>query len=289
MPYGSSRVARGVGIAALAAVLSACSSLGFLVANAPVPFSSANRSTDLSYGESTRHRLDVYSPKDGVHPVVIFFYGGSWTMGEKSQYAFVGTALAAHGYVTVIPDYRLYPEVRFPDFIADGARAVAWVQQHANEFGGDPHRIVLMGHSAGAHMAAMLALNKDYLEKVAVPKQSIVGLIGLSGPYDLVPNTNELNAIFAEPYKPEDWQPLRFASSGAAPALLLHGSDDSLVSPTNTQKLADALQASGVRVETHFYPGRGHADTVASFAAAARYRTAALEDTVKFLGTITKQ
>ena len=273
--------------AVLTAALPACSSLGFFVANAPVPFGSFTRSLGLPYGEDARQRLDVFSPGAGRHPVVVFFYGGAWTTGEKSQYAFVGAALAAHGYVTVIPDYRLYPQVRFPEFIADGARAVAWVRQHAHEFGGDSARIVLMGHSAGAHLAAMLALNDEYLAKADVPGHSIVGLIGLSGPYTLVPNSDTLHAIFTNPYTPEDWQPVRFASGRAPPALLLQGLDDAVVSAKQTQEMYEALQSHGVRVESHVYPKRGHADTVASFSLVARLRTPALNETLAFLRSVT--
>lgn len=271
----------------LAAALPACSSLGFFVANTPVPFGSFTRSTGLPYGGDARQRLDVFSPGAGRHPVVVFFYGGAWTSGKKSQYAFVGAALAARGYVTVIPDYRLYPQVRFPEFIADGARAVAWVRQHGHEFGGDTARIVLMGHSAGAYMAAMLALNDRYLVKADVPRNSIVGLIGLSGPYALVPNTDTLHAIFTTPYTPEDWQPVRFASDRAAPTLLLQGQDDTVVSVTQTREMRDALRAHGVRVESHIYAKRSHADTVASFSLVARLRTPALNETLAFLRSVT--
>lgn len=268
-------------------MLSACGSFDFLVANATVPFGSFKRATDLPYGEDARQRLDVFSPKTGKHPVVVFFFGGSWTMGEKSQYAFVGAALAAHGYVTVIPDYRLYPEVRFPEFMGDAARAVAWARQHAHEFGGDPERIVLMGHSAGAHIAAMLALNDAYLARVNVPRHSIIGLVGLSGPYALVPNSDTLNAIFTNPYTSADWQPLRFANSRAPPTLLLQGLDDTVVSPAQTQEMQDALQSYGVPVESHFYPRRGHADPIASFALIVRFRTPALRQTLAFLQHVT--
>jgi acetyl esterase/lipase len=282
-----SRIAIRICAVALTATLTACGGFGFFVANAPVAFGAFKRSTDLRYGENARQRLDVFSPRTGGHPVVVFFYGGSWTMGQKSQYAFVGAALAARGYVTVIPDYRLYPEVRFPEFLADPVRAVAWVRQHAREFGGDPDRIVLMGHSAGAYTAAMLALNVEYLAKAAVPAHSIVGLIGLSGPYALAPNTDTLYAIFAKPYVPEDWQPLRFASGRAPPTLLLQGSDDTVVSSTQTQEMQDALQSHGVHVESHFYPRRGHADTIASFSLAGRFRTPALNETLAFLQRVT--
>jgi acetyl esterase/lipase len=281
----------GVAAAVCALVLSAlagCSSLSYFVANAPASFGSFRRSSDLAYGENARQHLDVYSPKgEGSHPIVVFFYGGSWSMGRKSQYAFMGAALAARGYVTVIPDYRLYPEVRFPTFLEDSAQAVAWTRQHAHEFGGDPDRIVLMGHSAGAHMAAMLAVNSKYLEKAGVPSRSIVGLVGLSGPYALDPNTDTLHAIFASPYGPDDWQPVHFASSRSPPTLLLHGLDDKVVYSMHTEKMRDALLSHGASVETHFYPGRGHADTAASFTLVARFRTPALEQTLAFLKRVT--
>ena len=287
-PHGKRiRVAFRFLAAALTVAFTACTSLSFFVANAPVAFGEFNRSTDLPYGRDARQRLDVVSPKTGQHPVVLFFYGGSWTTGQKSQYGFVAAALAAHGYVTVIPDYRLYPQVRFPELMDDGAQAVAWVWQHAREFNGDPERIVLMGHSAGAHMAAMLALNRTYIEKVGVPPRSIVGLIGLSGPYALIPDSDSLRAIFARPYTPDDWQPLHFASARAPPTLLLQGLDDKVVSPIQSQKLRDALDSHGVAVETHFYAGRGHVDTLASFSVVARFRTPALQNTLTFLARVT--
>lgn len=269
-------------------MLTGCSGFSYFVANAPARFGAFHCKTDLPYGIEARQRLDVYVPKSsGNHPIVVFFYGGSWTMGEKARYAFMGAALATHGYVTVIPDYRLYPQVRFPVFVDDSARAVAWIYQHAHEFGGDPARIVLMGHSAGAHMAAMLALDAPYLNRAGVPTASIVGLVGLSGPYALDPNTESLRTIFAGPYTADDWQPVHFASNRAPPTLLLHGLDDALVYPSHTQKLRDALLSQGASVETHLYPGRGHADTAASFTLIARFRTPALAQTVQFLRRVT--
>lgn len=285
--YGSFEVIFRICTAVLVAALTACGSLSFFVANAPVPFGSFKRSTDLPYGQDARQRLDIFSPGSGKQPIVVFFYGGSFAMGHKSQYAFVGAALAAHGYVTVIPDYRLYPQVRFPKFVTDGARAVAWMHQHAREFGGDPDRIVLMGHSAGAHIAALLSLNEEYLARAGVPRHSIVGLVGLSGPYTLVPNSDTLRAIFTRPYAPEDWQPVRFVSRESPPTLLLQGLDDTVVSSRQTQEMQDALQSRGVHVESHFYPKRGHADTIGSFSLAARFRTPALTETLAFLRRVT--
>jgi acetyl esterase/lipase len=277
-------VTAGLIAAVCAAAVIGCSRFNFFVANAPNTFGSFRRTSDLPYGDDARQQLDVYAPpRPGHRPVVIFFYGGSWSAGKKADYAFVGAALADRGYVTVIPDYRLYPKVRFPAFVEDGARAVAWVQQHAREFGGDPDRLVLMGHSAGAHIAALLALNPAYLAAAGVRPRSVVGFIGLSGPYALVPDTDRLHAIFGMPYMPDNWQPVHFADSSAPPALLLHGADDNLVESAHTEKLRDALLAHGAEVETHIYPGRGHVDTIASFTVAARYRTPALKQSLAFL------
>jgi acetyl esterase/lipase len=274
-------------VAACAAALVACGGFSFFVANAPNAFGSFRRSSDLPYGDDARQKLDVYAPRRPDHrPVVIVFYGGTWSAGKKSNYAFVGAALAERGYVTVIPDYRLYPEVRFPAFVEDGARAIAWAQQHARDFGGDPDRLVLMGHSAGAHIAALLALNPSYLAAAGVRPHSIAGFIGLSGPYALVPDTDTLHAIFGAPYAPSDWQPVHFADRTAPPTLLLHGADDEAVYSAHTEKLRDALLAQGAEVETHIYPGRGHADTIASFTVVARRRTPALEQSLAFLGRI---
>jgi acetyl esterase/lipase len=281
------RAAMNALAAALLGTLTGCGGFQFFVANAPVPFGSFSRATDIAYGEDPRQRLDIYSPAKERHvPVVVFFYGGSWSAGRRSHYAFVGAALAARGYVTVIPDYRLYPQVRFPGFVDDGASAVAWVQRHAADFGGDPARIVLMGHSAGAHIAALLALDDAYLERAGANPHSIIGLVGLSGPYALDPDTRTLRTIFASPYAPGDWQPVRFASPHSPPALLLHGESDRVVSVKHTESMRDALLAQHASVETHVYPNRGHADTIAPFALIARFRTPALRETVEFLHRI---
>ncbi len=276
-------------LTALVAVFAAgCSSAAFFLANAPSAFGSYHRVADLSYGPEPRQRLDVYSPHDGKdRPVVIFWHGGSWQMGHRAQYRFVGAALAERGFVTVLPDYRLYPEVKFPRFAEDGAQAVAWVQRHVREYGGDPERIVLVGHSAGAHMAAFLALNEVYLERAGARPRGIVGLVGISGPYALEPDTDALRTIFASPYGPAEWQAVRFVSDHSPPTLLIHGLNDTIVSPTHTQKLRDALEEHGVRVETELYEGEGHSDTIASFSVLARRRTPALARTVRFIESVT--
>lgn len=270
--------------------VSGCTSVAFLIANTATLTGRYERSTSHAYGPDSRHKLDVYSPKDAKdRPVVVFFYGGSWTTGSRGLYRFVGAALAEKGFVTVVPDYRLYPQVKFPLFLDDGAMAVAWVQQHAQEFGGDPHRIVLMGHSAGGHEAAFLAYDRRLLEKVGAHPQWIVGFVGLSGPYALEPNSDVLNTIFASPYTEAEWQPVRFVTAQAPPTFLAHGTADDVVSIGHAEKLRDVLESKHVRVETHFYPDKKHADTVAGFSIPARGRTPVLEQSVAFMESVTGQ
>jgi acetyl esterase/lipase len=274
-------------IASFVMFAAGCNSGAFLIANSASVAGRYARSTSHSYGPESRQKLDVYSPEEAKdRPVVVFFYGGSWTEGSRGLYRFVGAALAERGIVTVLPDYRLYPEVRFPSFLDDGALAVAWVQKHAQEFGGDPQRIVLMGHSAGGHEAAFLAYDQRLLQKAGAHPEWIVGLVALSGPYALTPDTKVLNTIFASPYTEVDWQPMRFVTPKAPPTLLVHGTADYVVSIKHAERLRDVLQANHVRVETHFYPGKGHADTVAGFSVPARGRTPVLDQSVSFIESV---
>lgn len=285
----TSRIAALLGVAALALLAAGCRNGVFLLANAPTFFGSYDRHTDLAYGQAARQRLDVYAPRNARNrPVVIFWYGGSWTHGSKANYRFVGAALAERGFLAVLPDYRLYPAVTFPAFCADGAHAIAWVEAHAQEFGGDPERIVLMGHSAGAHIAAFLAFNRAFVEKAGANPKSIVGLVGLSGPYVLVPDTDVLRATFPAPYTNADWQPIRFVDAQSPPTLLLHGLDDREVDPKQAVELRDALIANHVHVQMQLYPHRRHGDTVAPFALLARRRSPAFEDTVAFIESVTR-
>jgi acetyl esterase/lipase len=290
------------GAIAMTWLLSGCTTIAFGVANLPTYFSGIQRHAGIAYGADPRQRLDVYQPKAaaqpvaaaatataaaaGAKPVIVFWYGGSWDDGKRQDYRFVGVALARLGYVSVIPDYRLYPQVRFPLFLQDGAQAVAWVQQHAAEYGGDPQRLVLMGHSAGAHMAAMLALNRHYLEAAGADPRRIIALIGLSGPYGLTPNTAKLHDIFGPPFTPHDWQVLPYASPLSPPALLLHGGADKLVWVSNTEDLAAALRAHGVAVETRIYPNRGHVDMLAAISLPGRRRAPVLADIAAYLRTL---
>jgi acetyl esterase/lipase len=268
----------------LCVLLPGCSFVQFGLANAPEAFAKVQRHLDIAYGTDPRQRLDVYAPDSASdRPVVVFWYGGSWVKGNRAEYRFVGITLAENGFVAVLPDYRLYPQVTFPAFNADGASAVAWVEKHVREFGGDPGNIVLMGHSAGGEIAAMLALNHDFLRKYGADPACISGLVGLSGTYALVPDTDELRRTFPAPYTEADWQPVRFVDSQAPPTLLLHGASDREVYPHEAEELRDALQRNHVRVQLILYPHHGHGATVASFAPVTRWLTPAVHDTVSFI------
>lgn len=222
-----------------------------------------------------------------ARPVVIFFYGGSWNSGSRSGYTFVGRALAARGFVTVIPDYRLVPEVRYPAFVEDGAAAVRWTEAHAVEYGGDPKRIVLVGHSAGAYIAAMLAVDDRWLGNA---RSSVRGFVGLAGPYDFTPfDVPVAKAAFGAWPRPEETQPVTWAGPGDPPTLLLVGSTDRLVEPRNSERLASRLRNAGVPVELKRYPGVGHVGVVTSIAKSFRSRSPTLDDMTRFIDHVSSR
>ena len=239
--------------------------------------------TDRPYGDLPRQKLDIYTPiKIGpTTPIVIFFYGGNWQTGSKRDYLFVGQALASRGFIAVIPDYRLYPEVRYPTFLEDAARATAWTLRHLDELGGDPAHVHLMGHSAGAYIAAMLALDPRWL---AQDRARIVSAVGLAGPYDFLPLTDPvLQVIFGTEADLARTQPITFADGSAPPLLLISGLDDTTVRPGNSMRLAARIREHGGVVLEKYYPGVGHIALVGAIAAPLRFIAPTLCDVVAFL------
>jgi acetyl esterase/lipase len=193
--------------------------------------------------------------------VVVFFYGGGWDQGEKRDYRFVGQTLAEQGFVAVVPDYRVYPAVRYPAFLQDSALAVRWARDHAAENGGDPERVFLMGHSAGAYNAVMLAVDRRWLGAVGMdPRRDLRGVIGLAGPYDFLPlHSDELKAIFGPPDMRPDTQPINHVDGQAPPMLLMTDARDKVVDPGNTERMADRIRERGGQVEAVTFPGLSHA------------------------------
>lgn len=261
--------------------LAACSPA--LVLNLVTSSNGANIHKDIGYGQGPRRKLDVYSPTDvGSAPVAVFFYGGSWQSGDKQTYRFVASALAARGIVTIVPDYRLYPEVHYQGFLSDGAKAVRWAKDHAHEYGGDPSKLFLIGHSAGAYIAAMLALDDEWLGKEGLSAgRDLKGFVGISGPYDFLPsNDKKIAAIFSTAMTQALSQPVSFANGRHPPVLLLHGTGDSIVYPKNSTELAENLQRSGTPVQIKLYSGVFHLEIIAAMGFPLRFIAPTLEDTV---------
>lgn len=276
----------------LPALLTACSAVDVL--NATVPTDTYRGVAGLAYGNHPRQKVDVYLPNQlpadkalatGGAPLVVFFYGGSWSSGDRADYRFVGEALATQGIVTVLADYRLSPDVRYPVFLQDSALAMRWAFDNAQKYGADPARIFVMGHSAGAYNAAMLALDKRWLGEVGLSPARLAGWIGLAGPYDFLPiGDRKTQVAFEWPNTPADSQALFHASSASPPALLLAPETDRLV---NTQRstvgMAQRLKSSGVRVEFELFDTVNHITIVAALASVLRSRAPVLERVTRFV------
>ena len=274
----------GLGLAALG--ISVASPLAIFDAIGPRDSGGRLASRDQPFGEGPRRKLDVYVPAAAVEnaPVLVFFYGGSWKSGSKDDYAFVGQALAAQGFITVLPDYRLYPETAFPGFLEDGAAAIAWVRDNIAAYGGDPRRIVLAGHSAGAYNAAMLGLDPRYLTAAGVDPKTIRAVAGLSGPYDFLPlDTDTTIKVFGQAPDLSATQPVTFAGPLSPPTFLATGSDDTLVRPRNTASLAARLRASHVPVQERTYAGLDHKDTLLALSVTFRSKAPELAEMAAFL------
>lgn len=276
------RTLLSAGLAGLA--LPACSRLDLLNGvNALAPGDGGVRRlvSGAAFGSDPRQRLDVHAPAGARDlPVVLFFYGGSWSSGERGGYGFAARALAARSFVVVVPDYRLVPQVRFPAFLEDGAAALAWTRQHIAVHGGDPARIAVMGHSAGAWIALMLALDRQWGGDGAIR-----AAVGLAGPYDFRPFApgGAAEAALGNAADLAVTQPIHFARGDAPPVLLLTGNDDTTVRPGNSDRLAAALAGAGAAAQVRHYPGVGHIGLLLALSKPFRGKAPALADAVTFL------
>ena len=248
---------------------------------------------DQPYGNGPRQMLDIWAPEnaqqgDGL-PVVVFFYGGGWDSGERASYGFAGRALAQKGFVVVIPDYRLTPKAHWPDFLEDSAAAVAWTHRYIGGLAGDPDRIALMGHSAGAYNAAMLALDPSWLRAAKSDPSVIRGVAGLAGPYDFLPmEKGGLADKAMGKVKPaEKTQPIAYVRGDAPPLWLASGDEDTTVRPRNSRNLAAAVEKAGGSAELRIYPGMGHTGIVMALAAPFRSKGPVLDEASDFLRGVT--
>lgn len=274
------------------ALVTACDSAGLSVVNLLASFDNYYVYENLSYGSEKQNVMDIYVPETknmSNHtkrlPVVVFFYGGCWGGCKtltKEQYVFVAQALTAKGYLVVIPDYRHYPEVNFFQIMVDAGKTVEWVKKNINQYGGDSDRLFLMGHSAGAQIGAILTLDERYL--LPDTWSSLNGFIGLAGPYDFLPFTEEYQRIV---FGPEEnypaSQPVNFVGGNEPPLLLMYGTDDDTVRPSNIKSLTKRVTQSGGCVETHYYDGLDHAGLIGALALPLQNSSSVLSDIAGFL------
>ena len=273
-------VARLVSLLLLAAtlMLSGCSSTQLLSLLTP---GGGAITRSIAYGPHERHKLDVYAPTQSLRsrPVVVFFYGGAWNRGERADYEFVGKALAANGVLTIVADYRLHPQVRYPEFLQDCALAVAWARREAAALGADPQRLFVMGHSAGAYNAAMLGLDRSLL---ATPP---AGWIGLAGPYDFLPiREPDVQPVFHHPNYPPNSQPITMARADTPRSLIVVGADDKRVNPTrNSVAMAKQLRDAGADAQLLVFDRLGHETLIGAFALPLRWLAPALSAVLEFV------
>ena len=244
------------------------------------------------FDEATGLKLDVWAPEGGADakkPVLIFYYGGGWAHGARAHYGFAGKAFAAKGFVTVVADYRKVPQVRFPAFNQDGAAAIKWTRDNIAKFGGDPNRIALAGHSAGAYIAVMLALDTHYLSDIGVDPKVVRAAIGFSGPYDFIPfdSKRSINAMHAWP-RPLETQPIHYARADAPPIMVVTGTEDEQVKPRNAMLLSQKLHSLGAPVEFKAYEDLDHNDVVMAISKPFRSKAPVLDDAAAFLNKCDK-
>lgn len=279
-----------VALLLLAALLGGCRTMLFAGLNTTDRHAGIETTSGIVFDAQHQLKLDIYRPANVEHaPVVVFFYGGSWTHGERAWYRFVGTTLASHGVVAVIPDYRKYPQVKMDGFMRDAAEAVAWTHRHAQEFGGASNDIFVMGHSAGGQIGALLMTDPTWLAPYDLHPTDFAGFIGLAGCYDFMPipasETDMLGMFGRDEASQARAQPVRFVSADEPPMLLLQGTTDKEVDPSNAVSLEHVLQARHVPVTLKLYQGVGHNALVFALSRPLKNDAPTLEDTLQFIRT----
>jgi len=274
---------KALAASAVTALVSACHPLALV--NLLIPHSGYDVHYGLAYGRDPRQTLDIYVPKGlkAPAPVLLFFYGGAWQGGSRSNYRGFGQAFASAGIVTAVADYRLYPAVKYPAFVADAAGALAWLHTHVADYSGDAARIFVSGHSAGAYNAVMLASEPKFIEASGGRLDWMRGVIGISGPYDFLPmEAPEYIDMFHGANNP-DSMPVNHVTGKRPPMLLVTGDDDSTVYPRNTTSMAAKLRAFSSPVQELHYSGTGHVGIILSLVPGFRGTTHLRQDMLDFI------
>lgn len=269
----------------IALLLGGCRSAFFGAMNAKQSSQGITTHADIVYDETTQTALDVYAPARADHaPVVVYFYGGSWMIGKRQWFRWMGEAMAAQGVVTIVADVRLWPRARLDGFLHDGAEAVRWARDHASEFGGDPTHLFVMGHSSGGQIAAMLAMDKQWLAAVGMKPRDLAGFIGVAGTYDFIPfDEAEFYDMFGHtPDEQARSQPINFVDGDEPPALLLQGEKDTIVYPSEAVSLEGRYRQQGEPVELKLYPGVGHERLLLAFGP-LKSKASVIADTMAFI------
>jgi len=261
------------------AVLSGCSGLGLV--DGLTPQSGYRPVETVAYGTEVRQKLDIYRPLgDGPHPVVVFFYGGSWKTGDRADYRFIGQSLASAGVLTLVADYRLFPEVAYPAFVEDGAAAVRWVLAHAAELGGDPKRTYIMGHSAGAMNVALLALDGRYL---GADRPRLAGALLLASPVKFDPEPDLKPILYPPGQSLPSPMPYDYVDGSNPPLFLFHGEEDETVTPEASKALRAAVLKSGGQADLTLYPKIGHELLIGALASRLEFLAPVRDDVLKVL------
>ena len=263
--------------------LSACTNSALYFVNSLARIGDYTLESDISYGTHGLNKLDVYRPDEKARGIIIFFYGGCWGACEtypKSSYRFVAESLINLGYAVVIPDYRLYPDVKFLDIMYDAKLAFKWVTENYQDFDLESESVILMGHSAGAHIAAMLAANESYLGENLYPQ--LAGFIGLAGPYDFLFDQPYQYQLFSE-LDYHATQPSSFVDGNEVPMLLLHGDSDNKVFLRNIINMRLAIEENNGIVESRIYEDVDHAQIIAALSIPLRGRYTVIDDVSAFL------
>lgn len=272
----------------MAMTAAACVPFKLAVVNFSAHSNKARIVRDVAFGPEPYQKLDIYMPadagKDSSLPVVVFYYGGRWESGAKEFYKFVGVALARRHYIAVIPDYRKYPEVKFPVFVEDAAASLAWVSNHIGDYGGDASSIHVTGHSAGAHIGALLVTDARYLQQQGKDRSFVIrDFTGLAGPYNFTPDEPDLQDMFGPPVNYPQMQASTFVDGAQPPMFLLWGDKDKAVGRFNMDMLAAAIGEKGGCVRTKIYPGLDHGWIIADMSWLGGNKAGILDDWISFM------